>query len=773
MRTQIYSYQQNQNQKINDDNFNNIKNILILMIIIIFAYLIQKFYRNVFINTIYLLIILIIVAVIVISLLPDSNNLANIKNLFLKNFNYIPSKMKGEIEKEKLQKVRNIYESGYIFSKTNNYNSSDKKPIFNRQESNYNYNYFNNDNQSTYDNLENKISNINKINDGPLINSFYNKYSNEKIKDNQKLNNKNDFDNNNNYDFNFNNNNNGIIESKIYTNLPSTNSINNNFNQSRNIDNNQKKETIVSPFNMKTKLPPSSSSSSGKYYLFSNNDKKNEKQNLNIISDFNNINPLNRSSYIQSISEFGNYSYENYIKKIPKNKEISYFKFQNLKNKYSNTQALNQDNNMLKYNIDKIPRDLANINYKNWIIKMKNFISRNLIPNIITKHDENISNLNSILSVLGIELASSLTDEEGEEFLRILKEKLYFLNSNKIEIDINKNENKLNNILYNNAKYFYENNLKFPNKDNPSNISTFPSLMNFSNYLNDIKESNNNFNNNKNDSGKQLKKIFFGDTNKIKQILAVIENKINTLEIERNNEHKSTSYHQRQKIIKGINIYNNPFLSTDYTKNTNSYFKRMNDTNNFSLTNLQRLLYERIIINERLYPKELFSKKDETHALLVIEYAIERFKQLQQDFNLYGNGSRGGDFLNENWCSLLPTDSQLIAHLIINYIETIYQIDINLNQQIFLLSYPSNYNILTNNKIKNPKIQTSIFLYQINPPNVEPKFNVVFDGNLIPCDTKDINLFHAFSIYFYLLSSNSAMFVMNLGIHGFINELLK
>ena len=386
MRTQIYSYQQNQNQKINDDNFNNIKNILILMIIIIFAYLIQKFYRNVFINTIYLLIILIIVAVIVISLLPDSNNLANIKNLFLKNFNYIPSKMKGEIEKEKLQKVRNIYESGYIFSKTNNYNSSDKKPIFNRQESNYNYNYFNNDNQSTYDNLENKISNINKINDGPLINSFYNKYSNEKIKDNQKLNNKKDIANNN-YDFNFNNNNNGIIESKIYTNLPSTNSINNNFNQSRNIDNNQKKETIVSPFNMKTKLPPSSSSSSGKYYLFSNNDKNNEKQNLNIISDFNNINPLNRSSYIQSISEFGNYSYENYIKKIPKNKEISYFKFQNLKNKYSNTQALNQDNNMLKYNIDKIPRDLATINYKNWIIKMKNFISRNLIPNIITKHD--------------------------------------------------------------------------------------------------------------------------------------------------------------------------------------------------------------------------------------------------------------------------------------------------------------------------------------------------------------------------------------------------
>ena len=770
MKSQEYYFHQNQNQNIKEDYSNNIKNILILILIIIFAYLIQKLYRNVFMNTIYLFIILIIVSFIVFFLLPDSNNVANIKNLFLKNFNIHSNKINRGFEKEKLQKVKNVYESGYMFNKMNNYNYSGKKQMLDKQESNigYNYNYYNNNvKKPGYDNdLANKISNINKINDGPLINSFNKKYSNENIKEAQKLNFQND---NNIYDYNFNNNNYGILGPKNYTNLPITNSIDNNYNQNNNIDNNQKKEMIVSPFNMKTRLPPSSSSSSGNFFIFSNKDRKNERQNINLISDFNNINPLNRSSYIQSISDFGNNTYENIIKKIPKNREVSYIKFQNLKNRYPNTQGLNQDNNMLKYNIDKIPRDLANVNYKNWTIKMKNFISRKLIPNIVTKHDDNISNLNSILSLLGIEITSSLTDEEGEDYLRILKEKIYFLNSNKIDINLNKNENKLDNILYNNAKNFYENNLKFTNKENPNNISTFPSLMNFSNYLNDTKE----YNKNKNDSEKQLKKIFFGDTNKIKQILAVIENKINTLEMQYNIEHKSTSYHQRQKIIKTININNNPFLSTDYTKTIDNYVKRINDSNNFTLKNLQRLLYERIIINERLYPKELFSKKDETHVLLVIEYAIERFKQLQQDFNLYGNGSQGGDFLNENWCSLLPTDSQLIAHLIINYIETIYQINNNLNQQVFLLSYPSNYNILTNDKIKNPKIQTSIFLYQINPPNVEPKFNVVFDGNLIPCPTKDINLFHAFSIYFYLLSSNSSLFVMNLGIHNFINELLK
>ena len=123
--------------------------------------------------------------------------------------------------------------------------------------------------------------------------------------------------------------------------------------------------------------------------------------------------------------------------------------------------------------------------------------------------------------------------------------------------------------------------------------------------------------------------------------------------------------------------------------------------------------------------------KDETHALLVLEYSIERFRQLQINFNHYGNGSGGGDFLNESWCSLLPTDSQLISHLIINYLEALYEINFNRNQQIFLSSYPNNYNILTESNISTHRAQTSIFLYQINPPNVGPKFFVVYDGTFI------------------------------------------
>jgi hypothetical protein len=432
--------------------------------------------------------------------------------------------------------------------------------------------------------------------------------------------------------------------------------------------------------------------------------------------------------------------------------------------------------------VDKIPSELAFINYSSWIIRMKNFISRNLIPNILSKHDENLSNLNLILAPLGLKLISTLPEiDVGGDFLEIFNERIYFINSNKIDINFDINKDKLNNILYNKAKNFCNDNLFFMNKNSRdddintsnnkfnSNMSMFPSLMNFNDYLNEQNDKNNKFN-----PENRLKKIFFGDTNKIKQILAIVENKINMLEIMKNSESQNSSYYQRQKIIKTINLNNNPFLRNEDIKKIDNYIRNLNNVNNFTLTNLQRLLYERIIINERLYPKELFYKKDESHVLLVIEYSIERLRQLQDNFNLYGNGSRGGDFLTDSWCSLLPTDSQLIAHLIINHIETLYEINnYYQNQQIFLLSYPSNYNILNENDIKDIKKQTPVFLYQINPPEVGPKFNIVYNGNLIPCPLNDTNLFHAFAIYFYLLSSKSPGFVMDLGIHSFVSELLK
>jgi hypothetical protein len=445
------------------------------------------------------------------------------------------------------------------------------------------------------------------------------------------------------------------------------------------------------------------------------------------------------------------------MNKISKNKKVSYYKYLNLKSRNNNTQALNPNNNSLKYNIDKIPKELTSINYQNWIFKMKNFISKILIPNLINKHDNNIFNLNSCLCNLGLKIINALPENESNDYMDILNEKMFFVNSNKIN-DIIDN----NNILFQNLKKQYDkyNNFNYNLNNNIENI--FPSLNTFNSFLNEGKKIND-----KSSNESQLRSVFFGDTNKIKQILYIIENKINSLQ--NNNEYKNNKYQQRQLIIKIINSYDNPFLKKDISKSVDIN-KEVND---ITLTRLQRLLYERIIINERLFPKELFEKKDEIHALLVMEYSIERFRQLQHNFDLYESRSKGGDFMNENWCSILPTDSQLIAHVVMSYIESIYSINNIISQQIFLLSYPCSYNIsIDENDLKNGN-QTSIFLYQINPPETEPKFNVVYKGNLIPCLLDNHNLFHSLCIYFFLLGVKSPMFVMNMGIHYFVNYITK
>ena len=767
-----------QNQNIKDENYTNIKILLSLSFVIIFSYIIEKILRLTFIKTFYLLIILVIIAAFIfLNLSTNSPQFKQLKYYLSYNFNSNPKISKEKFNKERLEKVKNIYESGYLLNKRNN-NNIEQNQMFNPNVSNLNNSNYNNmfNNSRNDDILANKISNINKINNEPLINSFNKNFtngSNNESKINFESNN-NEF---NNIHFLNNNNNNEFSGEKNYTNLPSSELRNSNYSQKSfnfsQINNNEKKqkEIISSPFNKKTPLPPSSDSSSGNFKLLSTNNNQNKYSEQSFISNFQYTNPINKLSIN---SEFENNIYGKQIKIIPKNKENSFTKYQYLKSRYSNTQELNQNNNQLKYSIDKIPRELVNINYKSWIIRMKYFISRNLIPNIVAKHDENLSNINLILAPLGLKLISTLPENEENDFLKVFKERIYFINTNKIDINFDFNKIKLNNILYNKAKNFCNDNLLFMNKDNNfdefnnnkfSNISMFPSLINFNDYLSEKNEKD------KFNPENKLKKIFFGDTIKIKQILGIVENRINMLEILKENQ--NSSYYQRQKIIKTINLNNNPFLKNEDIKKIDNYIRNLNNVNNFTLTNLQRLLYERIIINERLYPKELFYKKDEDHVLLVIEYAIERLRQLQDNFNLYGNGSRGGDFLTDSWCSLLPTDSQLIAHLIINHIETLYEANNYLNQQIFLLSYPSNYNILLEKDIKDFKKQTPVFLYQINPPEVGPKFNIVYNGNLIPCPLNDVNLFHAFAIYFYLLSSKSPLFVMDLGIHAFIIELLK
>ena len=735
-----------------EDSLKNLKNVFLFILIIIISYLIEISKPSGIFRKLYIFIIIVIVIGFIGKNISGKNyykiNWINwiIKKIpFLSSLKRSSKDKKNKIKKEQLEKIKNIYASGYSSNKkTNiNYNINESNSHYNNINTISKFNYQSTNYSSNNDEyLANKISNINKINAGSpkIMDSFY-------TNNNYNQNNYTNTNTNLNAITNF-----GFKQDSKYNNFNIINSKNSLMN-------------VENPFKAQSGNNYSDSSSSGNYFLFNTNKNKDKGLFINNI----NINPINKFIDHENYQNINNIIGNSQMKKIPKNKEVSYAKYQSLKNRNENTQSLSQNRSIHKYDFLKIPHELAIINYNNWILKMKIFISKILIPELITIHDNNISSLNLILANLGLKIISTLPEDESNDFLNALNEKLAYVNSNKLSGVKNNN-----NILFENLKKHYDNNIfknNFNNFNDDNNINNknniFSSLNSFNSFLDENKALNGNKNNEN-----QLKKIFFGDTNKIKDILISVENKINSLQFQRNNFGNNNPYYQRQLIINKINSDNNPFLKKEFTKTFDSYLKDANDSN-LTLTRLQRLLYERIIINERLYPKELFYKKNETHVLLVMEYAIERLRQLHQNFDLYGSGSMGGEFLSENWCSLLPTDSQLIAHIVVNYLEGIYLINNNKNQQIFLLSYPSNYNIsIDENNSINQK-QTSIFLYQINPPDTEPKFNVVFQGNLIPCLLDNHNLFHALCIYFYLLHIKSQIFVMNMGIHDFIYNLIK
>ena len=703
----------NDNQRVNDD-FNNLKTVISFILIIIISYLIETSRPNKVVRIIYILIIIFIIIGFIRKNLSQ-NHLNKIFSLFGKLFMKIKSnKINEKIKTKNLEIIKDIYASGYYLNshKKNNFHKNKNEPK--SKISNKNQDLTNDNNKLEKNNdgyLTNKISSINRINkcSPSLMDSFKNNC--KEGKDDKK---------------------------DMLTKLPSPDS--------------KYGSIIANPFQSISSQNISNKSSDNQFFLLSSNKTENKNANNNVCNNNNPINILMNNENYQNINNINIL-----MNKIPKNKKVSYYEYLNLKSRNNNTQALNSNNNALKYNIDKIPRELTSINYQNWIFKMKNFISKILIPNLINKHHNNIFNLNSCLCNLGLKIVNTLPENESNDYIDTLNEKMFFVNSNKIN-DIIDN----NNILFQNLKKQYDKNNNFNYNLNNNIENIFPSLNAFNSFLNEDKKIND-----KSSNESQLKSVFFGDTNKIKQILCIIENKIYSLQ--NKNEYKNNKYQQRQLIIKIINSYDNPFLKKDISKSVDIN-KEVND---ITLTRLQRLLYERIIINERLFPKELFEKKDEIHALLVMEYSIERFRQLQHNFDLYESGSKGGDFMNENWCTILPTDSQLIAHVVMSYIESIYSINNIISQQIFLLSYPCSYNIsIDENDLKNGN-QTSIFLYQINPPETEPKFNVAYKGNLIPCLLDNNNLFHSLCIYFFLLGVKSPMFVMNMGIHDFVNYITK
>ena len=472
---------ENNKENLDEDNYNSLRNVILIMLILLFAYLIEKTFPNSFLKNIYFFLVLFIILVFIIKIFfyNFGKKFNSLIDPIIKKVSYVNSDNKiKDLNKEKLDKIKNIYECGYLFNKRNdgktNYVEQNQFPNF--AQSNYYHNINKNISKKNDEYLAHKISNINKINKNSLIDTFnkdsyYNKTNNDNFKYYNDTNyNISNFNTLTNYDDDNKYSTNNIFNNKI-TNLPSDDSKDNqNYLGSKNI--------ISNPFKVKINTSNSKDSSSN-FFLFSNN--KIKKQN--IINNINDNNPINSFNYLDtSYPITSNFSY-NTTNKIPKDKEVSYNKYQILKKRNENTQALNQNYNSYDYSkdIDKIPKELININYNNWMIKLKIFISQNLIPNILAKHDTNINNLNNILSLLGLKIISTSPEDESNDYLNILNEKLSFVNSNKLEIKQNSDflyESLKKNIIPNNYNKFTNNN------NNDNKFRFFPSLNNFNNYIN-------------------------------------------------------------------------------------------------------------------------------------------------------------------------------------------------------------------------------------------------------------------------------------------------
>ena len=290
--------------KGNTKNYDAIINLSLFILIMLIAYFIEIFRKNLFGQICLFTIFLTILLIFVLRCL-SKEKLDKIKKLYSGLTNYLYSTVtqneinKTDHQKDLEEKIRKCYESRYI---NNNYN------IINNNNNQYSYyNNFNsrdfnikNDIKSEDEFLANKISNINKINNPSYfpLNSNTN-YSNKLYTNNQ--------------------NDNKISNTKI-----------NNFNLQQQINN-----IVDSPFK-------SNNDSSSNFYLFSRN--KNDI-NINNISNFNfnnspvkidNIdNQINQINYNKNnnnkIINNNNYNSQNdfiNLNNLPADKSVSYLKYQ-------------------------------------------------------------------------------------------------------------------------------------------------------------------------------------------------------------------------------------------------------------------------------------------------------------------------------------------------------------------------------------------------------------------------------------------------------------
>ena len=495
----------------------------------------------------------------------------------------------------------------------------------------------------------------------------------------------------------------------------------------------------------------------------------NQTPNDNNFKDYNNMG-FNQKSYLNSpysrydnIKDFfsNNFTVNN-TNNIFNNINFPYLNQNNIQN--SNLRAIQilrsliSKNKTLKllmpskpinfnndYNNNNIPRELcdANCNYNLWVEKFKKYLSTKLLEDLLFQHNNNLFTLNQLLEFTGIQVLSIIPEVEPGNFYEILQEQL--------------EENFINNLNINN------NNLGLkPNNFGLGNIDNFNKNSNF-----------NIFNKENNNEGKKKIKIFFGDIERLKIIIQYIDTKLKNQQIKKltmdsmyfeRKERENLLFKNNDDYIIDIQKKTNPFINDnlmlDFQRNK---YNNLLNKNKFilgeNLMNLKKCLIQRLYLNEILFPQRFIKPITEKHSQIVIEYVVNRLRELKVNINLFKNNS-GGKFFGENWCNIFPTDSQLIAYICIFYLEMAYKDSNIYNNFRFLISYPIPP-ILDKNS-------NNLYIYQSNSPEIEPYFCIIFKDTIIPC----IDFFQCFVVYLFLLKLKNEKLIENMNLSEFIKQII-
>ena len=529
----------------------------------------------------------------------------------------------------------------------------------------------------------------------------------------------------------------------LYSNAIMKNQQQRNFNSS-------KKKTINSGF-------LSNDNNTFNNYINNNNSNNN-------ISIFNNSNPFpivnNSHSYYSYGSNNNSFSNNNFsmINNNPKQMSIQILHSLLSKNCFVNT--LNPSKEINYDNFTRLPSELANVNYHLWIDKFKSFLTSNFLEELIADHDNNIISINQILSVANVQLISTIPEKEPNDLLDKLDTFLTETNS----FMFNNYNSKNQFTLFSNS-YQMNNN----NNNNSNNHNNIASSHNTNEYqINNSLSSNSTL--------PQLK-VFFGDTTRLVKIIQLIDYKLKTYihkdrDIPRDSPYNLPSNQFNQNLNLDYNVSYNEAISSiikqhnPFTKkNTSMDYRDILNTNKIyfreNMQKLKQLLLYRIILNEKLLVNSFIKwSLNEKQTFLRMEYVISRIRELRNNINEYKNNS-GGMFLNENWFSAFPTDSQIIAFLCIKYMEDVYKEHYMKNK--LLLMFPLTPNLQQGSY--------QLYIYQINPHETEPYFCVIYDDMIIPCEERD-NFFHCFVIFLYLMKVLKHKVVNDLNLGEFIQKII-